>query len=198
MLRGEELGRDRHSRGPFWPRMNGMFASVSPDVLERAKKIRLVLTDIDGVLTEGTCSYSQEGEELKTFSLRDGMGVERLREISGIETGFVTKEKTGFAAARARKLKITEVHCGADDKGKAIEEIAARRGLAVEEIAFIGDDVNDLPALRRAGLSACPSDSFPPVLKEVHFVSSERGGHGAFRQFAELILFAQHGRTPGI
>lgn len=177
--------------------MNGMFTSVSPDVLERARKIRLVLTDVDGVLTDGSCYYSQRGEELKKFSLRDGMGVDRLRQFSAIETGFVTKEKTGFVRARAEKLGLSEVHTGIEDKGRTMGEIAARRGLEFEEIAFIGDDVNDLPALRKAGLAACPSDSFAPVFPEVHFVCSEPGGHGAFRQLAELILFAQHGATPG-
>ncbi len=175
--------------------MMAWFPNATPAVLERAKKIKLVLTDCDGVLTDGGCYYSQNGEELKRFSLRDGMGIERLRLLADIETGFVTKEKTGFVKARAAKLRLSEVHLGVEDKGITIEEIAQERGLSLSEIAFMGDDVNDLPALMKAGLAACPEDSAPSVLEAAHFVSSNRGGHGAFRELAELILFAQ-GHAP--
>lgn len=172
------------------------FGSLPPDILERARKVRLVLTDVDGCLTDGGVWVSETGEELKRFSLRDGMGVERLRRHLGVETGFVTREVTGFAAARARKLRVALLETGAADKGESLSRIGAERGVDLSEIAFLGDDVNDLPALRRAGLAACPSDAFFPVRAAAHLVCDGRGGDGAFRDLAETILFACLGETP--
>lgn len=124
------------------------------------------------------------------------MGVERLRVHLGVETGIVTREASGFAVARARKLALPEVLTGVADKGAALVEVAGRRGLAPDEIAFVGDDVNDLPALALAGLAACPSDAFPAVKAAVHHVCTLPGGHGAFREVAEIVLFARLGETP--
>ena len=155
---------------------------------ERALKIRLVLTDVDGVLTDNGVYYGENGEMLKRFSIRDGMGVERLRKQCGIETGIVTGELSPSVARRAEKLQITQLHLGVKDTAGKLEEIVAKAGLGWEAIAFIGDDVNDLDVLKRVGLSACPGDAMEAVSRIVHYRCRERGGFGAFREFAEWII----------
>ena len=170
--------------------------SVSEDAIARARSIRLVLTDCDGVLTDGGAYYSDQGELLKRFSLRDGMGVERLRVHAGVETGLVTRETAGPVRARAEKLGIVELHLGALDKAAVVREVSGRLGFALDEIAFLRDDVHDLPALDICGLSACPADAFPAVRERVDFVCPSSGGHGAFRDLAEFVLRARLGVTP--
>lgn len=170
--------------------------AASPEVLARAKRVRLVLTDCDGVLTDGATWVGANGEETKRFSVRDGLGVERLRAFAGVETGIVTRESGGPVLARARKLGIAELHLGVRDKANALLAIAARRGLAVEEIAYVGDDVIDIPAMSFAGLAAAPADALRPVRERAHFVCPSRGGDGAFRDVAELVLVARLSSTP--
>jgi 3-deoxy-D-manno-octulosonate 8-phosphate phosphatase (KDO 8-P phosphatase) len=157
----------------------------------RARAIRLLLSDVDGVLTDSGVYYTDGGELLKRFSLRDGMGVERLREIAGIETGLVTGERSPAVGKRAEKLRIAELHMGARDKERVLEEILRRRGLAAREVAYIGDDMNDIAVIRRVGLSACPGDAVPQVRQAVHIVCESPGGHGAFREFAEILIAAR-------
>jgi len=164
-------------------------------VEQKAAAIRLVVTDCDGVLTDAGVYYSEQGEALTRFSRRDGMGVERLRELAGIETCVLSREASAITARRAEKLGLSEVHLGVADKLHAIRDLAARRGLTPAQLAFIGDDVADLPALRVAGLSGCPGDAEPPVRSRVDFVATRAGGAGAFREFAEFILAAQQ-RVP--
>ena len=157
---------------------------------KRARAIRLVLADCDGVLTDGTVYYSAEGEVLKRFSLRDGMGVERLRE-AGIATGILTRERSAVVARRAQKLGLPYLFEGVADKLGHLPGILAASGLALAEIAYIGDDVNDLELLRevgREGLTAAPGDAMPEAMAAVHYRCERTGGHGAFREFAEWIL----------
>jgi 3-deoxy-D-manno-octulosonate 8-phosphate phosphatase (KDO 8-P phosphatase) len=155
---------------------------------EKALKIRLVLTDVDGVLTDNGVYYGENGESLKRFSIRDGMGVERLRKLCGIDTGIVTGELSPAVARRAEKLQITQLHLGVKDKAGRLEEIVAKAGFGWDAIAFIGDDVNDLEVLKRVGLSGCPGDAMAAVSRIVHYRCKERGGFGAFREFAEWII----------
>jgi 3-deoxy-D-manno-octulosonate 8-phosphate phosphatase (KDO 8-P phosphatase) len=150
--------------------------------------IKLLLTDNDGVLTDAGVYYSQSGEELKRFSIRDGLGVARLREIVQIDTGIITGEKSVSVLRRAEKLKILEIHLGVENKKETLLSILERKNLTLGEIAFIGDDVNDLEVIEMVGLSACPADAIPQVLKKVDYVCINPGGHGAFREFAELII----------
>ncbi len=164
---------------------------MTADVRARAERVQLVLTDCDGVLTDAGVYVSAEGEQMKRFSLRDGMGVERLRVIGGIPTGIITREQSAIVAKRAEKLKIDELHLGVRDKLPAVVAIAAARGLTMDQIAYIGDDVNDLDVLDAVGLAAAPADAEPLVLDRVHHVCRRTGGHGAFREFAELVLAAQ-------
>lgn len=158
--------------------------------LAKAREVRLLLTDVDGVLTDGRVYCSDSGEELLRFSRRDGMGVERLR-AAGIETGIVTREQSSIVARRAEKLGITELHGGVLDKRSVITAIATRRGLELAQIAYLGDDLNDLAALRAVGFAACPADSEPPVREGVDYVTAARGGGGVLRELAELVLAAR-------
>lgn len=157
-------------------------------ITEKIKKIKLVLTDCDGVLTDGGVYYSARGEEMKRFHFHDGMGIRRLREICGLETGIVTGENSGIVTRRAEKLKITEVHLDAQDKVAVVGEILRRRNLDFSEIAFIGDDVNDCEVLKRVGFSAAPANALDSIKKVVDYNCQKSGGNGAFREFAELII----------
>ncbi|QQS37896.1 MAG: HAD-IIIA family hydrolase [Ignavibacteriales bacterium] len=162
------------------------------DILNRKlKKIKFVLTDNDGVLTDTGVYYSAKGEELKRFSIRDGMGVERLRNLLSIETGIITGELSGSVETRAAKLKITELHLGVKDKKKILNEILFTHQLTGEEIAFIGDDVNDIEIIKSVGFSASPADAMEEIKKLVDYVCINKGGNGAFRELAELIIAAQ-------
>lgn len=160
---------------------------LSPILLKKAAAIRLLLTDCDGVLTDAGVYYSDQGELLKRFSMRDGMGVERLRELAGVETGIVTGENSGIVRQRAAKLGITELHLGAKNKQQVLSEILECRGLSPGQVAFIGDDMNDEAVLREVGLSACPADSMKGIPEIVDYVCRLPGGHGAFREFAEIV-----------
>ncbi len=155
---------------------------------DKAVGIKLLLTDVDGVLTDNGVFYGEGGEVLKRFSIRDGMGVERLRKLAGIETGIITGEMSPSVARRAEKLHITELHLGIKDKLGRLNEIMERLGIGWEAIAYIGDDVNDLEVLEKAGISACPADAMEQVSGIVHYHCVERGGYGAFREFAEWLI----------
>ncbi len=158
----------------------------------KASRIELLLTDCDGVLTDGNVYYSERGEEMKRFSIRDGMGVERLRGLAGVETGVLSGENSGPLRKRLEKLHIAEAHLGVADKEAALRGILERRRLDPDQVAYIGDDVNDLAVLKRVGLSACPADAMPAVLRVADYVCRQDGGRGAFREFAEVLI---KGRT---
>jgi 3-deoxy-D-manno-octulosonate 8-phosphate phosphatase (KDO 8-P phosphatase) len=156
----------------------------------RARRITLLVLDVDGVLTDGTVHVGPEGEMMKVFSLRDGHGIVLARE-AGIEVAFLTREVGPFAKQRARKLKIEHLIEGCLDKGAAIRDLAARLGRSADQVAYVGDDVIDLEALAWAGLSACPADAEPEVREAVHFVTERPGGHGAVRDVVRLLLRAR-------
>jgi 3-deoxy-D-manno-octulosonate 8-phosphate phosphatase (KDO 8-P phosphatase) len=153
-------------------------------------RIRLFATDVDGVLTDAGMYYSESGDELKKFNTRDGMGI-KLLQAAGLVTAIITKEKTAIVERRGAKLAIPEVHQGVEDKLSVLRQIAARHGLTLAQAAYIGDDVNDLEALQAAGFSAAPADAIPAVLKCVDYVCTKKGGEGAVRELADLILGAQ-------
>jgi len=161
------------------------------DLQERARAIRFLLTDSDGVLTDNGVYYSAAGEEMKRFSIRDGMGVERLRKFAAVDVGVITGEHSGPVQRRAEKLAIEELHLGVKDKPAVLRDILARRALLPEEVAYIGDDTNDVEVMRLVGLAACPADATPFARAVAHYVCPSRGGYGAFRDFAELIIAAR-------
>lgn len=158
-------------------------------------RIKILLTDVDGVLTDNGVYYSENGEVMKRFSIRDGMGVERLRKLAGIETGIITGELSPSVARRAEKLHIRELHLGVKDKLGRVSEIMRRLHLHWEEIAYIGDDVNDLEVMEKVGVTACPADAMPQVSSIVDYHCEVKGGYGAFREFAEWLIEL---KTPSI
>ncbi len=155
---------------------------------EKLEKIKLVLTDNDGVLTDTGVYYSEKGEEFKRFSIRDGMGVERLRKHAGIETVIITGEKSGSVKARAEKLKIKEYYLGVKHKTEILPEVLKKNNITPENIAFIGDDVNDLEIMKQVGFAASPSDGMNFIKDISDYVCINRSGNGAFRELAELII----------
>lgn len=167
------------------------FKSIEPAIREKALKINLLLTDSDGVLTDTGVYYSKDGEELKKFSIRDGMGVERLRSLVQVETGIITGENSLPVIARAKKIGITELHLGVKNKIETVLKIAEEKKLLPENIAYIGDDTNDIEVLKYAGLSACPADAVLQIKKIADLIMYNRGGNGAFREFAEFIIFSK-------
>lgn len=160
----------------------------------RLKNIRLVATDVDGVLTDGGLYYSDSGEQTKKFNVWDGLGLVLLKR-AGLVTAVVTMDQTPLVKIRAAKLGIAEIHQGVKDKLTVLKRLASKYGIRLEEIAYVGDDVPDLPALRAVGFSAAPANAREPVRKKVRYVCKAKGGEGAVREVADLILAAQ-GLSP--
>jgi YrbI family 3-deoxy-D-manno-octulosonate 8-phosphate phosphatase len=158
---------------------------------EKAKKIKLLITDCDGVLTDTGVYYSASGEELKRFSIRDGMGVERLRKYAGVETAIITGENSEIVRQRAEKLQIKELHLGIKNKVAVIEDMIKRLGIKSEEAAFIGDDTNDIDAMVFCGFSGCPNDATKYAKEAADIIVDSKGGNGAFRDFAEIIILSK-------
>jgi 3-deoxy-D-manno-octulosonate 8-phosphate phosphatase (KDO 8-P phosphatase) len=160
---------------------------MTDDLIARASRIRILLTDVDGVLTDGGVYYSETGEVMKRFNIRDGMAVERLRAC-GIEVGIITGERSKSVVRRAEKLHIEMVHLFSKDKPAVLRKIIEEYGYAPEEIAYIGDDVNDVEIMKLVGLPAAPGDALPQALAAARYVCHRHGGNGAFREFAEFII----------
>lgn len=165
----------------------------------RAARLKVVATDVDGVLTDGGVYYSDQGEALKRFSVRDGMGVERLR-ADGVEIAFVTRESSRVVERRAEKLKVRFCYLGVHDKKAALPRLLEETGIDMGQLAYIGDDVNDaeiMAAVAHTGLVGAPLDAVRGVLHGVHYRCTRPGGYGAFRDFAEWILdLRAQARTP--
>ena len=160
------------------------------ELSSRAKRIKLLLSDCDGVLTDTGVYYSELGESLKKFSIRDGMGVELLRN-AGIDCGFLTAETSGSLEKRAEKLLVAHLLLGVKDKYERVKELTEHLHLKLEEIAYIGDDINDyalISILKKTSLTSAPNDAMPVIQSEVHYICRAPGGHGAFREFADWIL----------
>ena len=160
------------------------------DARTRATRIRLVAFDIDGVMTDGGLTYTDDGHELKTFNVQDGLGIKLLQK-AGIEVAIITGRKSGVVAARARDLGIEHVHQGVADKRATLAALLERLGMQWPECAFMGDDLIDLPAMTRCGLAIAPANARPVVKEIAHTVTEAGGGRGAVREAAELILEAQ-------
>lgn len=157
---------------------------------DRLKQIKLLLLDVDGVLTDGRIIFDSNGIESKFFNVKDGHGI-KLLQRAGIEVGIVSGRSSQVVANRAAELGISRVFQGALDKLAVYWEILADTGLDDSQVAFMGDDVIDLPILSRVGFAAAPADAVEEVLPHAHFVARNRGGWGAVRELCDLILKAQ-------
>jgi len=156
--------------------------------------VRALVTDVDGVLTDGGLYYAENGDELKRFDVRDGQGLVLLRE-AGLLTAIVTRKQTALVRRRARDLGIVEVHQNVTDKAAVLADLLARHRLAAAAVCYVGDDVGDLPAMRAAGVSVAVADAVPPVRRAATYITRARAGHGAIREVCDLILTAHRRRT---
>ena len=157
---------------------------------EQAARIRLILFDVDGVLTDGTLLLHADGTESKVFDIKDGTGIVWAQRL-GLTVGFLSARASAATAQRAAQLGITLVHQGVASKLETYEQIADSLMLDDDEIAYMGDDILDLPVLARVGLATAPADAAQDVRTRVHWVAQARGGAGAARELIELILRAQ-------
>jgi 3-deoxy-D-manno-octulosonate 8-phosphate phosphatase (KDO 8-P phosphatase) len=160
------------------------------DWKERAKAIRLLLLDVDGVLTDGRITYDGSGREWKSFDIRDGQGI-RLLQRAGLEVGILSGREAAAVRTRAKELGITLLRQRVKDKGKGLEEIMVQKNYKPEQICFVGDDLVDLPVFARVGLAVAAADSMEDVKASAHYVTHHPGGRGAVREVCDLILKAQ-------
>jgi 3-deoxy-D-manno-octulosonate 8-phosphate phosphatase (KDO 8-P phosphatase) len=163
------------------------------ELTERARRVELLLMDVDGVLTDGRIWFVPSGdrlEEVKSFSVADGAGI-ALAHRAGLATGIISGRSSRIVVERARELDIDEVHIGIRDKSAALDAVARSRSISPDHMAFVGDDVVDLPAMRRVGLPVAVANASEDVKPHAAYVTSARGGEGAVREVIELILKAQ-------
>jgi len=154
---------------------------------KRLEKIRLLLLDVDGVLTDGRIIYDNNGLEYKAFDVKDGHGIKMLQR-AGIAVGIITGRESDVVRLRAQELGIEILYQGAKDKLVPYDEILETSGLTDDEVAYVGDDVVDLPILRRVGFSATVADAVPDIRPFVHYVTQQSGGRSAVREICDLLL----------
>src|SRR5512137_1641584 len=159
-------------------------------VLQRARHIRLLVLDVDGVLTDGRLHISAAGEEIKVFHVRDGSGLVAVQR-AGIAVAIISGRDSGAVTRRASELGIRHVRQGVSDKGAELDQLLAELGVTAEETACVGDDTPDAPMLRRAGLAIGVADAHPALLAAAHWVTKSNGGHGAVREVCDLLLSAR-------
>lgn len=161
-------------------------------IVRRAKKIRLIAMDVDGVLTGGEIINPDTGGEVKFWNVKDGMGFYLVRRCNaGIKLAWITGRKSKQVADRARDMKIDILYQACMSKRATLEEIMQKNGLKPEEVAYIGDDVVDIPVLRIVGLAVSPADGLPEAQEAAHYITSVPGGKGVFREVSDIILKAQ-------
>ena len=158
-------------------------------LIARAAKVRLFIFDVDGVLTDGSLTYGADGEVTKTFNVHDGLGIKLLQE-AGIKTAIISARRTPIVLARAKDLGIEYVHQGGHDKLTPFKAMLEQIGITEEQVAFIGDDVVDLPILSRAGFAVSVPNGRPEVHARAHYITEAAGGRGAVREACEFVLRA--------
>ncbi|WP_339878158.1 HAD-IIIA family hydrolase [uncultured Algoriphagus sp.] len=171
------------------------FAHVSDEVWERAAKIKLLISDIDGVMTDGGIIYDDNKLEFKKFNVKDGLIVYHLRK-SGLMVGAITGRESYVVQNRCEELKFDFHYHGVKNKGKKFQEVLETLELQAEEVAYIGDDLIDLPILARVGLAVVPEDALEYVKPIAHYVSRFKGGEGVFREAGDLLLHSIQQLVP--
>ena len=166
-----------------------VFTSLNASIRDRLSRITMLLMDVDGVLTDGRVIMADNEVESKAFSTRDGFGLVWVKRY-GLLTGVISGRTSAATDQRCRDLKLNEIHLGKLKKLDVFESIILHRNLEPKSVAYIGDDIIDIPVMKRCGISACPMDAHDTVLKEVDIVLTKVGGHGAVRQFLDLWLMA--------
>ena len=164
-----------------------MIKKISSSTIKKCTKIKLVITDVDGVLTDAGMYYTESGEFMKKFNTRDSMGMELLLKHK-IKTVFVTRENSKIVKQRVKKISIVDLYSGISDKKKILVKILAKYNVKKDEIAYIGDDINDIEIMKVVGFSATPLDGNFEVKKISDYVCTTKGGEGAFREISDMIL----------
>ncbi len=170
--------------------MAAYFDHVTAEVLARAKRVRLLSLDVDGVLTDGVLLMTERGETMKAFNTLDGLGIKLLRQ-AGVEVALVTGRKSAMVADRARSLGIEHIYMHCEEKGRALAELREKLGLESSMLAHMGDDLPDLSAMNPAGLAIAVPNGHPLVIEHAHYCTQRSGGHGAVREACDLILHAR-------
>ncbi|MCX6154717.1 MAG: HAD-IIIA family hydrolase [Candidatus Kapabacteria bacterium] len=160
---------------------------VNSGIIEKFKNVKILVMDVDGTLTDSSMYYSERGEELKRFSTRDGMGLTIFHK-HGFQSAILTSENSIIAQQRAKKLKVNHVIIDSKDKSNDLINLVESLDLKLNNVAYIGDDVNDAEAMKLAGISACPADSVNLIKDIADYQCKFNGGNGAVREFIELIL----------
>lgn len=160
------------------------------DLRSRALKIKLVVFDVDGVMTDGSITYDENGVEYKTFNVKDGQGIVNITK-AGIKTAIITARENGTVKHRFQNLGMTKLYMGQKNKLNALKEMLEEYNLDYSEVAYMGDDLPDLCILNEVGLASCPNDAVSEVKNVCHFISSKRGGRGAVRELTDLIYKTQ-------
>ena len=166
----------------------------SAELRERARRIRLACFDVDGTLTDGRLHFDDEGREHKAFHAQDGLGLALLRR-HGIEVALITARKSRVTEIRGAELGLTEVHTAAHDKLATTRAIASKMGVSMDEVAFMGDDLPDVPPFLAVGLAIAPADAHPWTAQHAHWRTRRAGGQGAAREACDLLLGSQ-GHAP--
>ena len=166
--------------------------TVSCDIVERAAAVRLLVLDVDGVLTDGRLYFNNDGETLKVFHVRDGAGIVQLRRI-GIEIAIISGRHSQAVDRRMSELGVTHVYQGIHDKQTTLQNLLAKLQLSADQLACVGDDTPDIPMLNVARLAAAVADAHPSARAAAHYVTRTPGGLGAVREVCDLILHAQRG-----
>jgi len=156
----------------------------------RARRIKMVLSDVDGTLTDGRLTVMPDGEELKAYNVKDGLGA-LIAQLAGLKLGIITGKTSKGLEKRAARLKINELHQGAIDKRPVFDAILKKYELQPDEVAYIGDDLGDLDLIKSVGLAAAVGDAHRLIKKHAHYVCRKKGGDGAFREFIDFIIAAQ-------
>lgn len=170
--------------------MTSAIPTATADATTRAAKVRLMIFDVDGILTDGSLHFSADGEVMKTFNVLDGHGI-KLLQNSGVITAIISARQSAIVLRRATDLGVHHVFQGAHDKRAIFEQLLTQTGIAPEACGFVGDDVIDLPILSRVGFAASVPGGHPEVRSRVHYVTQAGGGRGAARELCDLILHAQ-------
>ncbi len=173
-----------------------VLAKYSKEQIKKAAQIKAIFFDVDGVLTDGRIIYDETGKEIKNFNVKDGYIIAHLKR-AGILVGIITGRDSKVVSNRAAELKLDFCHQGIVDKFSVFEKLIAFHKLKKKQVAYIGDDINDLGILRTCGLSACPADTFDYIKKEVDIITQSKGGQGVIREIADLVLAAR-GELDGI
>ncbi len=160
---------------------------MDEDIKHQLKQVRLLALDVDGVLTDGGIYMFEDGTEFRRFEIKDGLGLMRVKK-AGIEVVIISTTAVRSILHRAKQLGITEVHLGAWEKLPVLLEICDRLGISLEQVAYMGDDLMDLPLLERVGLPCAPADALDPIKAKAKLITKCAGGHGAVRELCELLL----------